>query len=215
MTPHRLQPVASMLSIPHDAGPGVIAGLVALAASFYNLHVAVLFIFVVAGGMVDLYAGARRARVHSRLQLPGGYDRQILDDGVSGKLVKLAASIFMGASLDAIGSLIGGATDLGFASLLSTYTPFTTAFLLWRWQAEAASILQNVEATPGGKGALWPGAMKVIDEVRFRLAHPAAAGGLPQDRWGDHVSSDERAWLDQMLAERRSTPRPPDPQEGQ
>ncbi len=220
MAPHRLQPVATALSplrsafaSPAEPGPGVVAGLLALAAAFYNLHVAVLLILVVSGGILDLWTGARRARIRDRLGLPGGFDRAVLDEGIGGKSVTLVVLLFIGASIDALVSIAGGAADLGFAGLFSEYTPATSALLAYRWAREVSSIRENHEATPGGKNTIWPGAIRFVDALRYRMIHPTS-GALPQDRWDDGLTIEEKAWIHQQLGERRARFRP-DPQEGE
>lgn len=210
MSPHRIPPATSAAShlmrqafaVP-DAGAGVVAGLIGLAAAFWNLHVVVLLILVIAGGVVDLWAGARRARIRTRRGLPGGFDRTVLDEGISGKAAVLVALLFLGVAADSLIALAGGAAGLGIGTLFATFTPATAGLLAYRLARESSSIIENFEGTPGGEDAIWPGLKRIVDTLRFRMTHTGGAAP-PERRWDDDLTSEERAWITQQLGERRA-----------
>lgn len=212
MTPYRLDTAAGLagsirhaFAVPTEPTAGVIAGLVALFAAFWNVHVAALLILVIGGGIIDLLTGARRARLRSRKGLPGGFDRATLDQGMSGKFLYLVVLLFVGMSVDIVLSLIGGAADMGVSWIFQTFTPATATALAYRLAREISSITENVEGTPGGRDVIWPGVRRFVDALRFRMAHPEAEQATPPERrWSDGISPDERAWIEEQLDERRA-----------
>lgn len=215
MTPYRLDSAAGIagsvrhaFAAPNDPTAGVLAGLVALFAAFWNVHVLALLILVIIGGGVDLLTGARRARIRKRLKLPGGFDRAVLDEGASGKLLYLIVVMFVGMSADVLLSLLGDAGEMNIGWIFQTITPATTAALAWRLAREVGSVAENVEGTPGGQDVIWPGVRRFVDALRFRMAHPEAEGRLPNERWGDNMSPEERAWISEQLDERRAAGEP-------
>lgn len=184
----------------------VLAGLFAIFAAFWNLHVVLLLTLTVAAGVVDLLVGARRAH----LQEASGEDaftREKLDRGMVGKIILLVVSFFIGMCVDSVFSLVGSVADLGFAIPFATYTPITAAALFYRLGREVASIMRNIEATPGGKDGLWPPLKKVLDIVRFRMSHPDAVS-QPNRRWDDELSPEEKEMVKALLAERRKGDEP-------
>jgi len=211
VTPHRIPPATSAaagvlrqaFAMPTEPGPGVAAGLLALATAFYNLHVVVLLILVVFGGVIDLWTGSRRARIRSRLGESGGYDRAVLDEGISGKTVALVVILFLGVAIDSVVSLAGGAAELGIGGVFATYTPATAALLAYRLAREISSISENLDGTPGGRDAIWPGVKRFVDGIRFQLIHPEAKDA-PERRWDDGLSDADRAWVVEMLAARKA-----------
>src|SRR5690606_15431352 len=110
-------------SPPTDANASVIAALVSTAAMFWNVQVVLLIILVVLGGAVDLWTGARRARLRSRRGEPGGFDRALLGEGASGKGAIFVALLFLGVSIDAVLTLIGSSLDLSITSVFRGLTP--------------------------------------------------------------------------------------------
>lgn len=188
---------------PGDPATGVLTALVTIVTAFFNVHVIWLFILVVVGGLLDLWTGARRARIRTRLGQKGGFDREILDEGMSGKGAILIAILFLGVASDSLAVMASGAADLGAVDFFRSSTPVTAGLLAWRLWREAASIRQNIEETPGGKDAVWPGGVKVLDALFYRILNPGG-GALPQKRWGDHIPPEERAWIDEHLADWRA-----------
>jgi hypothetical protein len=159
-----------------------------------------LIILVVALGGVDLLAGARRASLLER-EGRGRFDDSKLNEGAMGKAVILLITLIMGMSFDTLVSLFGGFVDLGFSETFRSLTPVTASMLLYRFYRESASIQRNVETTPGGKDALWPGISKLIDSLRFQAK--TGTDAAPERRWTDELTAEERDFITKALAERR------------
>ncbi len=185
------------MAFPTDPNAGVAAGLIAILAAFWNLHVVALLILVVAGGVIDLWAGSRRARINGRLGRAETFDRKKLDEGAEGKAVVLIIYLFLGVSADTLIILAAGGLEI--VTILETYTPATTALLVSRLAREMSSIIENYEATPSGKGQIWPGIKKFIDILRFKLSHPEA-DSFPNNRWDDKGNLEKKAWHQEQLA---------------
>lgn len=193
------------LAPPGDAAASVTAALIGILAAFWNVQVVLLLFLVVAGGVVDLWVGARKARIKARLGKPGGFDRAILDEGASGKGAYLAVILFLGIALDSVAVMLGGAMNLGLVDFVQSATPATSGLLAYRLAREMSSITHNVQTTPGGQDVIWPGAKQAIDAVLYRAKHPDADGPVPpQERWGDHISPEEQAWIDEHLSDWRT-----------
>ena len=208
MSPHRLNLSVAQAALPPDPTTvGVLAGLAALFGSFWSLHIVVLFLWAGAAGIADLLAGANRAMVLKRMNLPGSFERTLLDQGVARKLTHLGFSIFAGMSADIVGSLFAGAGNLAVEPLIQSYTPGLAAALLYRVWRDYVSMLENIEETPGGRDAIWPGARKFIDLINWKSR--GGKGPLPHDRWGD-ISEKERVQIESFVEELRRTARPPD-----
>ncbi len=153
--PDRLmRPFATALN-QVDPGPGVIAGVVAIFTAFWNLHVVVLSLLVVTASGVDLLTGARRARVLKRLGLPGGFQREVLDEGAATKAVHIIAITFLGVCADTVLTLLASPADLGVSSFFRTMTPVLAFFLAVYLARELSSIVQNLEETPGARSAFF------------------------------------------------------------
>lgn len=197
MTPHRLG-----LSVSPEPAAGVIAAVMAIVAGFWNVHTVLLFSLVVLAGGIDLLAGSRRASARERLNLGEEFDRQTLDDGARAKAFYLLVSLFLGMGADSLDAVTGGRLDLGIAGPFADLTPVTSAALFWRFIREVASIFRNIDQTPGGKNAIFPGFVRLVDTFRWRAA-PHTSGPLPERRWGDDISPEERAWIEMELGIRR------------
>lgn len=170
---------------PADVGAGVGAGLLAIFAAFWNLHVVLLLILVVGAGGWDLLLGARRAHYAERAGI-GEFSDQKLNDGFWTKAIVLITILLLGVSADSVLILVGGIVKLGFVSLFQSLTPVTAGMLLYRLTKESASIKRNLKETPGGKDAIWPGWDMVMDELRYRMLHPGAEW-VPRRRAGDRL----------------------------
>lgn len=205
MAPHRITPMAAALRhfavVPPDPATGVLVGLGGLILAHWNLHVAFFLLATIAGGGLDLWTGTRRARLSQRMGGTEQYDRRRLDDGIAEKGTILAVILFFGIVIDGTISLMGDGLDLWVGDLFRSYTPAMTALLVWRAMREASSIRENIEATPGGKDAIFPGVTRFIDALRYRMVTGQAP--LPDRRWGDDITPEERAWLAHQLDERR------------
>lgn len=169
---------------------GVIAGLLALSAAFWNLHVVFLLLMVVLFGGVDILLGARMVHLREKAGQDVTFSRDRLDDGIAGKAIYLVISFLIGAAIDSALSLTGGMADLGWAGPFKDYTPIASAMLFWRFIREIVSIRRNVELTPGGRDALWPGLGRTIDNMRFARTHPEA-DGAPARRSSDYEGHGE------------------------
>lgn len=189
-----------------DPGVGVLAGLVALVAAFWNLHVVVLFFWVVLLGGVDLLVGFRRVRRQERLG-KAIYDPKRMDDGMFGKAVYLLVNLLLGMCSDMVIAMIGNAGDLGFAAPFQLYTPITSALLFWRLLKESTSITRNIKETPGGEDAIWPGLARLIDALRFRMTDEKGAE-VPSRRWADDLSPEERKEVEKYLMDKRRAVQP-------
>lgn len=183
-----------------DTGPSVGAGLLTLFSAFWNLHVVVLCLFVIGANILDLLTGARRARIYKRLGLPGAYDRAVLDDGILDKAIVFVVILFAGVSIDSILTLAASPADLPVSRFFQTFTPTLTALLAHRFARELTSAIENVEDTPGGRDAIWPGARKIIDAIRYRLM-TSGSPPMPERRWDDHLSAEKRARIEVILGE--------------
>lgn len=186
--------------VPIDPSAGVLAALAAIGFSFWNLHVVLLVLLVVGAGTADLLAGARRAHLREKFHLGEVYDKKKLDDGAWGKLFYLVLSLFFGMSGDSLVGLLGSGFDLGFADPFKALTPITAGALLYRFGKESASVMRNLEQTPGGKDQVWPIA-KLIDTIRWEKS-PGTTGPVPTDRWDD-LTIEEREWLAEQLKAKR------------
>lgn len=206
MNPHRFAPASfifrQLSALPAEPASGVLAALLAILASFWNVQVVLLLILVVVSGAVDLEAGARRATVRERLNLGESYSEKILREGMRAKAFYLFVSLFLGIAVDALVATFAGHLDLGFAGLFKSITPATCAMLFWRFRREVRSTLRNIDQTPGGKDAIFPFAARIIDEIRWR-GTPGTSGPLPRERWGDGITPEERNMIDRILMEHR------------
>lgn len=151
-----------------EPGINVLAGLLAIFFAFWNLHVVLLGILVVAAGAMDLLVGPQEK-----------IDRRAID-----KAVYFAVSLFLGMCCDSLGALIGGMGDLQFALPIQTYTPITAAALAFRLSREGKWIVRHTNARPGGRGEVLPTLTKIIDAARFNAVHPEA-DATPDGRWSD------------------------------
>lgn len=212
MTPHRLHhvtPIASVVRqafmLPPEPGPavGVLAGVLALFSSFWSVHIVAFLLLAISASVADLASGAHRAAVLKALDKPGGFDRTRLDRGIWRKFLYLTLSILAGVSVDAIGALIAGGAELAAEGMIQTYSPALSAALLWRFIREWSSTLDNVDSTPGGKDEIAPGIRKFIDALRWKLT--PEDGGLPDRRWGDHLTKEQRLWLETQVEQMRTT----------
>jgi hypothetical protein len=209
LSPQAFVPVSAVRSVllTPDPGVGVIAGLVALFAAFWNLHIVLLFFLVVAAGGIDLAVGARRAHLQEK-EGRGAFTRQRLDEGLWSKALFLVVSIFLGVCIDSLIALGGTVGDLGFALPFKAFTPVTAAMLFYRLLREITSIMRNVEQAPGGRDALWPALSRVIDTLRYRMTTDPSAKAPPARRWDDGLSAEDRALALELLAERRKSDLP-------
>lgn len=195
------------LILTPDPGVGVVAGLLALFAAFWNLHVVLLFMLVVVAGGLDLLVGARRASLQEKAGTDA-YSKDKLDDGMVNKAVILVVSLFIGICVDTVVAMTGNVVDLGLATPFREFTPITASMLFYRLLREIASIMRNVDQTPGGRDAIWPALAKVIDTLRYRLAVNPAAVAAPARRWTDELTPEEQEQVTAFLAERRKTDTP-------
>lgn len=173
-------------AVPIDPSVGVLTGLIAIIASFWNIQVVVLMLLVIWWGGMDLSAGARRARLtRDPATNKSQFDRQVLDDGAWGKVFYFIGAMSMGVMGDSLLILFAKALDFSWAAYLTVLTPATCASLIARLQKEYESFKENVEETPGGRDALWwmlPSS--IIDGIRWRFFHPQE-GPKPERRWKD------------------------------
>jgi hypothetical protein len=181
-----------------DPNAGVAAGLAAIAAAFWHLHVVVLMIFAVLFALLDLHTGARRARIRKRLDLPGAFDRNVMDEGIITKFTVLGASVLVGVFADTL--LMLGLDFFGSAAaaVFETWTPSLAVALLFFTAREAQSALQNIDETPGSEGAVWPGLRKIIDAIRLRAT---GSERLPEKRWTDDLTPEKRAEIERILSD--------------
>lgn len=179
MTPHRI----TSLQIPAEPAIGVIAGIVALFGSFYNFHVVLALLFTVIAGLTDLWVGARRVKRIEEFTGEDHYERKIMDRGLTNKLFLLFFHVFLGMVFDSFTILAGSVFDLGIVAPFKVATPFTFGAIMFRLMREIASIIRNIEKTPGAsKESLWPVFIKMIDIFRIKLNTP---GPVHLHRWSD------------------------------
>lgn len=152
-----------------EASPGVWVSIITIFASFWNVHVVLLFILIILASIFDLLTGARRASLRKRMGLPGGFDRERMNEGLVTKVLLTLTIIVIGVSVDAILKVITGTANLEIGEWVNAYNPVLTILLAWYWARETTSILENLAATPGSEGAVWPGVRNLINSIRYRL----------------------------------------------
>lgn len=181
-----------------EPGVGVVAGLAALVLAFWNLHVVFLLIAAGIAGGIDLLVGARRAHMLEKAAPAGTaiFKGEKLNEGAIGKATYLIAGFFVGMILDTLVTVFGTVIDVGFVAQFKSFTPITTAILFYRTTKELASIMRNIEQTPGGKDALLPILPAIIDKVRAGMSLE------PLDkRWSDRQTPED--YLSTLSTEER------------
>lgn len=180
-----------------EPAPGVGAGISAMLALFWNLHVVLIFGLVIGAGLFDLWTGSRRARLSRE------FDRERLDEGIESKLILILSGLFLGLTIDLLVmlgvNLTGVGEPLGFA--VQTFTPVTAGILGFILVRECASILDNLDNTPGTRGGIWPGAKRIVDTIRWNAK--GNEGTPPEERWDDDLSPAQRRQVEEYIHQMR------------
>lgn len=191
------------LSSQVDPVVGVGAGVLALVSGFFSVHVIILSVLAPVASMLDLLSGARKASVHKRMGLPGGYDKTIRDEGLINKGMLIFAVLTVGISIDLVLKLGTDATGIEAANWFDSYSPILTISLAWFWAREITSAMNNIATTPGSEGALWPGLVNIVQGIRYRITgkNPPPQSRVQPGHWINEYPEETQTKLRAIIQE--------------